>query len=427
MKIYKKRILDEILVEKLESAGAVLMEGPKWCGKTTTSEQIAKSVFYMSEPKKKEQNILFARIQPEKILNGSYPRLIDEWQIAPVLWDTIRYDVDHADELGRYILTGSAVPPDSSEIEHTGTGRFAWLKMRPMTLWESGESTGAVSLLKLFECGRTDVCDAKNDDLDEIAYIMCRGGWPQAVSLSGKSAALEQAFNYVDAVAESDISRVDGVKRDARLTRRILKSYARLQGTQATAAVIKADMESVEVAGLDDDTLYSYLGALKKIFVIEDAEAWCPNLRTKTAIRASNTRYFVDSSIAVAALGLGPKDLVNDMPTFGLVFETMAIRDLRVYAQTLHGEVLHYLDRNGLECDAVIHLRNGRYALVEIKTGGKELIEKGVASLNELQQRIDGVRNMSKPAFRMVLTAVGDSAYTRDDGIVVCPLRCLKP
>ena len=427
MKIYKKRILDEILVEKLESAGAVLMEGPKWCGKTTTSEQIAKSVFYMSEPKKKEQNILFARIQPEKILNGSYPRLIDEWQIAPVLWDAIRYDVDHADELGRYILTGSAVPPDSSEIEHTGTGRFAWLKMRPMTLWESGESTGAVSLSKLFECGRTDVCDAKNDDLDEIAYIMCRGGWPQAVSLSGKRAALEQAFNYVDAVAESDISRVDGVKRDARLTRRILKSYARLQGTQATAAVIKADMESVEVAGLDDDTLYSYLGALKKIFVIEDVEAWCPNLRTKTAIRASNTRYFVDSSIAVAALGLGPKDLVNDMPTFGLVFETMAIRDLRVYAQTLHGEVLHYLDRNGLECDAVIHLRNGRYALVEIKTGGKELIEKGVASLNELQQRIDGVRNMSKPAFRMVLTAVGDSAYTRDDGIVVCPLRCLKP
>ena len=427
MKMYKKRILDEILAEKLESAGAVLMEGPKWCGKTTTSEQIAKSVFYMSEPKKKEQNILFARIQPEKILNGSYPRLIDEWQIAPVLWDAIRYDVDHADELGRYILTGSAVPPDSSEIEHTGTGRFAWLKMRPMTLWESGESTGAVSLSKLFECGRTDVCDAKNDDLDEIAYIMCRGGWPQAVSLSGKRAALEQAFNYVDAVAESDISRVDGVKRDARLTRRILKSYARLQGTQATAAVIKADMESVEVAGLDDDTLYSYLGALKKIFVIEDAEAWCPNLRTKTAIRASNTRYFVDSSIAVAALGLGPKDLVNDMPTFGLVFETMAIRDLRVYAQTLHGEVLHYLDRNGLECDAVIHLRNGRYALVEIKTGGKELIEKGVASLNELQQRIDGVRNMSKPAFRMVLTAVGDSAYTRDDGIVVCPLRCLKP
>ena len=207
MKIYKKRILDEILVEKLESAGAVLMEGPKWCGKTTTSEQIAKSVFYMSEPKKKEQNILFARIQPEKILNGDYPRLIDEWQIAPVLWDTIRYDVDHADELGRYILTGSAVPPDSSEIEHTGTGRFAWLKMRPMTLWESGESTGAVSLSKLFECGRTDVCDAKNDDLDEVAYIMCRGGWPQAVSLSGKRGALEQAFNYVDAVAESDISR----------------------------------------------------------------------------------------------------------------------------------------------------------------------------------------------------------------------------
>lgn len=427
MKDYRNRILDEILAEKLESAGAVLVEGPKWCGKTTTSEQIAKSVFYMAEPKKKEQNVLYARIQPEKILNGANPRLIDEWQIAPVLWDNIRFDVDHSDVLGKYILTGSAVPPDTSEIEHTGTGRFAWLKMRPMTLWESGESTGSVSLAELFERGATDVSDSKDYTLDELAYIMCRGGWPQAVAMSGRRSALEQAFNYVDAVAELDISRVDNVKRDARLTRRILRSYARLQGTQASAAVIKADMESAEVGGLSDDTLYSYISALKKIFVIEDAEAWCPNLRTKTAIRASNTRYFVDPSIAVASLGVGPKDLVNDLPTFGFVFESMAIRDLRVYAQRLHGEVRHYLDRSGLECDAVIHLRNGRYALVEIKTGGKELIEKGTASLMELQRRIETASKMQKPEFKMILTAVGDCAYTREDGIVVCPISCLRP
>lgn len=427
MKDYRNRILDEILAEKLESAGAVLVEGPKWCGKTTTSEQIAKSVFYMAEPKKKEQNVLYARIQPEKILNGANPRLVDEWQIAPVLWDNIRFDVDHSDVLGKYILTGSAVPPGTSEIEHTGTGRFAWLKMRPMTLWESGESTGSVSLAELFERGATDVSDSKDYNLDELAYIMCRGGWPQAVAMSGRRSALEQAFNYVDAVAELDISRVDNVKRDARLTRRILRSYARLQGTQASAAVIKADMESVEVGGLSDDTLYSYISALKKIFVIEDAEAWCPNLRTKTAIRASNTRYFVDPSIAVASLGVGPKDLVNDLPTFGFVFESMAIRDLRVYAQRLHGEVRHYLDRSGLECDAVIHLRNGRYALVEIKTGGKELIEKGIASLMELQRRIETASKMQKPEFKMILTAVGDCAYTREDGIVVCPISCLRP
>lgn len=345
-----------------------------------------------------------------------------------MLWDAIRFDVDHADELGKYILTGSAVPPDTSEMEHSGTGRFAWLRMRPMTLWESGESTGSVSLADVFERGRTDVADSKDFNLDEIAFVMCRGGWPQAVALTGKRAALEQAFNYVDAVAESDISRVDGVKRDARLTRRILRSYARLQGTQATAAVIKADMESVEVGGLNDDTLYAYLGALKKIFVIEDSEAWCPNLRTKTAIRASDTRYFVDPSIAAAAMGVGPRDLVNDLPTFGLVFETMAVRDLRVYAQALHGEVRHYLDRSGLECDAVIHLRNGRYGLVEIKTGGKDLIGKGAKSLNDLQARIGAAKKLPEPSFRMILTAVGDSAYTRkEDGIVVCPLSCLRP
>ena len=373
------------------------------------------------------RNILYSRIQPKKILDGAAPRLIDEWQIAPMLWDAIRFVVDHADGSGKFILTGSSVPQQTSEMRHTGTGRFAWLKMRPMTLWESGESSGTVSLEQLFATGRMDVADAEECDLDEMAYLLCRGGWPQAVAMSGCRAALEQAFNYVDAVAENDISRVDGVRRDARLTRRILRSYARLQGTQATAAVIKKDMASTEAASFDDDTLYAYLGALKKIFVIEDADAWCPNLRTKTAIRSSDTRYFVDPSIVAAALGVGPGDLVNDLPTFGLVFECLAIRDLRVYAQALHGEVRHYLDRSGLECDAVVHLRNGKYGLVEIKTGGKELVEKGVASLQRLSKKIDAAEKMQPPSFRMVLTALGDSAYTREDGIVVCPVRALRP
>lgn len=427
MNSYKKRVLDRLLPEKLESAGAVVLEGAKWCGKTTTAEQIARSVIYMSEPANVNQNILYSRIQPKKILDGAAPRLIDEWQIAPMLWDAIRFDVDHADGLGKFILTGSSVPPQTGEMRHTGTGRFAWLKMRPMSLWESGESSGAVSLEQLFARGRTEVVDTRECDLDEMAYLVCRGGWPQAVAMSGRRAALEQAFNYVDAVAESDISRVDGVRRDARLTRRILRSYARLQGTQATAAVIKEDMASAEVASFDDDTLYAYLGALKKIFVVEDAEAWCPNLRTKTSIRSSDTRYFVDPSIAVAAIGAGPGDLVNDLPTFGLAFECLAVRDLRVYAQALHGEVRHYLDRSGLECDAVVHLRNGRYGLVEIKTGGKELVEKGVASLQALSKKIDAAERMLPPSFRMVLTALGDSAYTREDDIVVCPVSALRP
>lgn len=427
MKIYKNRTVDALLQEKLESAGAVLIEGAKWCGKTTTAEHVAHSAFYMTEPKKVEQNILYARIKPEKILTGDNPRLIDEWQVAPVLWDVIRYDVDHSDDLGKYVLTGSAVPPDTDELHHTGTGRFAWLRMRPMSLWESGESSGGLSLKGLFASRTVDVVDARPTDLDEMAYYICRGGWPQAVKLTGKRASLEQAYNYIDTVAENDISRVDNVKRDARLTRRILRSYARLQGTSATAAVIKADMATVEVADFDDDTLYSYLGALKKIFVLEDAEAWCPNLRTKTSIRASDTRYFVDPSLAAAALGVGPNDLVNDLPTFGFLFESLAVRDLRVYAQALHGEVRHYLDRSGLECDAVIHLRDGRYGLVEIKTGGKELIEKGAASLTSLSAKINTAVHMAKPAFMMILTAVGDAAYTRPDGIVVCPISCLKP
>ncbi len=421
---YRNRIMDELLKDKLEAAGAVLIEGPKWCGKTTTAEQIAQSVIYMADTEKREQNMLYARIEPDRILGGKSPRLVDEWQIAPILWDAIRYRVDHSDELGRFILTGSAVPADRSEMTHTGTGRFAWLRMRPMSLWESGESSGEVSIASLFDGKPLYIADSEAHKLEDIAFLACRGGWPQAVSLERRKAALEQAFNYLDAVVESDISRVDGVARDPDRTRLLMQSYARLQGTQATSAVIMADMAPND--RLSDVTLNSYLKALRKIFVIEDMPAWNPNLRAKVAIRTSDTRYFVDPSIATAALGLGPSALIDELPTFGFVFETLVMRDLRVYAGALAGEVRHYKDKSGLECDAVVRLRDGRYGLVEVKIGGPRLVDEGAQNLNELAARID-TKRMKKPSFKMVVTAVGECAFARDDGIYVCPIGCLRP
>ena len=425
MKEYKRRIFDDILQEELAGAGAVLIEGVKWCGKTTTAEQAAKSVIYMDETGKMEENISLARLKPERILSGEQPRLIDEWQLAPVLWDSIRYNVDHAANPGCYILTGSSVPADDSEMQHSGTGRFSWLKMRPMTLWESRESSGEASLAALFN--GQDITGAKSacPDLDEVAFLLCRGGWPYACELNGRT-ALRRAFAYLDATVKRDISRVDGVNRDEGRARRLMRSYARLQATQSAISVIKADLEANESLPISVDTVSSYITALKRLFVIEDMPAWCPNLRCKTPIRTGDTRYFVDPSVATAALGLGPDDLINDLTTYGLLFETMAVRDLRVYMDALFGSVSHYLDASGLECDAVAHMRNGKYGLVEIKLGGKELIEKGVATLKKLTARIDTVK-MSSPAFLMVLTATGDFAYRRDDGVVVCPLGCLKP
>ena len=425
MKEYKRRIFDDILQEELAGAGAVLIEGAKWCGKTTTAEQAAKSVIYMDETGKMEENISLARLKPERILSGEQPRLIDEWQLAPVLWDSIRYNVDHAANPGCYILTGSSVPADDSEIHHSGTGRFSWLKMRPMTLWESRESSGEASLAALFN--GQDITGAKSacPDLDEVAFLLCRGGWPYACELNGRT-ALRRAFAYLDATVKRDISRVDGVNRDEGRARRLMRSYARLQATQSAISVIKADLEANESLPISVDTVSSYITALKRLFVIEDMPAWCPNLRCKTPIRTGDTRYFVDPSVATAALGLGPDDLINDLTTYGLLFETMAVRDLRVYMDALFGSVSHYLDASGLECDAVAHMRNGKYGLVEIKLGGKELIEKGVATLKKLTARIDTVK-MSSPSFLMVLTATGDFAYRRDDGVVVCPLGCLKP
>lgn len=423
---YRKRVADGILMEKLEATGAVIVEGPKWCGKTTTAERVAKSVIYMAESKKRERNLLYARLEPEKILDGECPRLVDEWQIAPILWDAIRHRVDHDDSCGRFILTGSAVPTKRDDMKHTGTGRFSWLKMRPMSLWESGDSLGSVSLEGLFDGDALRIADAADHRLEDIAFLVCRGGWPKAVQFSKRRPALEQAFNYVAAVAESDISRVDDVSRDPDRARRIMKSYARLQGSHATAAVIKADMSANEGSSFTDVTLHSYLNALRKIFVVEDMPAWNPNLRSKVAIRTSDTRYFVDPSIATAVMGLGPSALMDELPTFGLLFETLVMRDLRVYAAVPHGEVRHYRDKNGLECDAVIHLRDGRYGLVEVKMGGEALVEEGAKVLNELAALID-TKRMKKPSFKMVVTAVGDCAYAREDGVLVCPIGSLKP
>ncbi len=423
MKKYKARIADNILRKKLEGKGAVLVEGPKWCGKTTTSEQIAKSILYMSDPEKESQHLTMADINPKMLLKGKVPRLIDEWQLAPKLWDAIRFEVDHRDELGQFILTGSAVPASYDDIKHSGTGRFAWVKMRPMSLYESAESNGDISLKELFTQPK-EITGINLLNLESLAFVLCRGGWPQATTLSGET-ALEQAFDYYDAVVRSDISRVDNVTRNPERVKRLMRSYARHQGTQASAQVICNDVMANDNSGFDVDTVYSYINALKKIFVVEDMPAWNPNLRSKTAIRTSDTRYYVDPSIATAALGLGPDDLINDLNTFGLLFETMCIRDLRVFADALKGSVSHYRDSRGLECDAVLHLRNGSYGLIEIKLGGERLIEEGVKTLNDLESEID-TGKMPSPAFKMVLIGVGDFAYRRLDGVYVVPIGCLR-
>ena len=422
-KQYKKRILDSLLERKLMGMGAVLIEGPKWCGKTTTAEEKAGSVLYMNDPKKSGTYLQLAKMSPHVLLTGETPRLIDEWQLAPCLWDTIRFEVDHRDEEGQFILTGSAVPPETGEIWHSGTGRFARIKMRPMSLWESGDSDGKVSLEALFK-NNVEAVAFEGKNLEDIAYLVCRGGWPKA-TLQSPNIALDRAYDYYDAVVNIDISRVDGVERDTERTKRLMRSYARFQGAQTAIGKIKEDVRINDSMNIDDDTIGSYIKALKKIFVIEDMPAWNPNLRSKTAIRSSDTRYFVDPSIAVAALGVGPKDLIDDLETFGLLFETMCVRDLRVYADALGGSVYHYRDKNGLECDAVVHLRNGSYGLIEIKLGGDNLIEEGASSLKSLAEKIDTTR-MKNPSFLMVLTAVGDFAYQREDGVYVVPIGSLK-
>ena len=422
---YRHRICDELLSRKLAGVGAVLLEGPKWCGKTTTCEQIAKSVLYMGDPETRDKNMQIAALDIGSLLVGEHPRLIDEWQDVPKFWDAIRYRVDHMEGFGHYILTGSAVPPDTSEITHSGTGRIVRLRMRPMSLWESGESSGVVSLAKLLEGEAVTVVACEDRPLADMAFLLCRGGWPRAIEQKGDM-ALDRAEEYYDATVGVDISRADRIPRDPERVMRLMRSYARLQGTQSKLTAIKQDMSEHDLASLDEDTVRSYVNALKKIFVIEDVSAWCPCLRSKAVVRTSDTRYFTDPSIATAALGLGPGDLMRDPRSFGCFFETMAVRDLRCYAEAIGGTVSHYLDANGLECDAIVHLRNGTFGLIEIKLGGEELIEKGASTLNSLASTVDD-RRMRAPAFKMVLTAKGAFAYTRPDGVIVCPLSALRP
>lgn len=425
MNEYKVRIADSQLEDKLEAMGAVLVEGPKYCGKTTLACQHAKSILYMADPDNKEQNLIMAQTNIGRLLKGDTPRLIDEWQLAPQFWDAVRNEVDKRSKDGQFILTGSAVPPDTKDIFHTGTGRMAWLRLRTMSLWESEDSTGEVSLSSLFK-NNHNIDGSSNIDIDKLAFLTCRGGWPKAAFKSSKKSALIQSDEYFESVVRSDISRVDNVPRNPELARKLMRSYARSQGSQASVSTFVSDLTVNGISLATEATIYSYLNALKKIFVIEDSMAWNPNLRSKTAVRSSDTHYFSDPSIATAALGLGPEDLINDLNTFGLIFETLCMRDLRVYADDLKGSVYHYRDKNGLECDAVIHLKNGKYGLIEIKLGGERLINEAASNLRKLADKIDTTK-MNPPSFLMVLTGVGQYAYRRpSDGVLVVPIGSLR-
>ncbi len=422
--MYKNRIADILLERKLAGKGAVLIEGPKWCGKTTTASIQAKSILDLGDSEILKESKTIMEISSQKLLDGETPRLIDEWQTIPPLWDSIRSAVDKRKEPSQFILTGSSVLPEAMETTHSGTGRIGRIRMRPMSLYESGESNGSVSLKELFECKEMQVQDC-NLEIEDLAYLICRGGWPAAVTLKNKEIALDQALDYVDSVIDYDIQRVDGVRRDPQRVRRLMRSYARNTAAQISYATFKADMISNDTDTLDEDTVADYIKALKKLFVIEDLEAWNPNLRSKAAIRTSDTRYFVDPSIATASLGIGPNDLINDLESFGLLFESMAVRDLRVYAEALDGKLYHYRDSTGLECDTVLHRRNGTYALIEVKLGGETRIEEGATNLKSLANKIDSTR-MPNPSFMMVLVGKGKYAYRRPDGVYVVPIGCLK-
>lgn len=420
---YKLRISDVVLQRRLEGKGALLIEGPKWCGKTTTAKQVAGSVLNLGDTITLRAAQEALQVQPKVLLAGATPRLIDEWQTLPEIWDMVRAEVDERQDVGQFILTGSSVPPKPELLHHSGTGRIGRIRMRTMSLWESGESSGVIRLSDLFD-GKAIEPQESAMPLEDIAFLICRGGWPQTTFLSDKN-ALEEARDYYQAIYQTDILRVDSVRRNSERTRLIMRSYARHQGAAISFEKICNDIKANDNMSISYETLSDYINALKKLFVIEDMPAWNPNLRSKVAVQSSETRYFADPSIGAAALGIAPKDLLNDLNTCGLFFETMAVRDLRVYAEALDGEVFHYRDAKGLECDAVLHRRNGSYGLIEIKLGGKENIDKAVKTLTTLANNIDTTK-MQAPSFLMVLTAVGHFAYRRPDGVYVIPIGCLR-
>lgn len=423
---YYNRLCDDLLLRKLRSSGAVLIEGPKWCGKTSTGFQHAKSVIYLQDPDKHKSYIEMADTKPSLLLQGDTPHLIDEWQTIPVLWDAVRYAVDQRGRMGQFILTGSTTPlgddTSENEIMHSGTGRIARMRMHTMSLWESRDSSGDVSLEALFEGGKnSDVYAESNLSIEDIAYLICRGGWPGVLQLE-KQDALDVAYNYVDEVINLDVQRVDDTEKNPERVRQVLRSYARNISTMTTATTIMQDVKANDIS-ITDKTLSNYLAALRRLFVIEDLKAWQPSLRSKTGIRTSDKRHFTDPSIATALLELNPQSILDDFNLFGYLFEDLCVRDLRAYIQTLRGSVFHYHDNSGMESDIVLRLYDGRWALVEVKTGSKQ-IDEASTNLVKLASTIDTAK-IGEPSFLMVLTG-GQYAYRRKDGVYVVPIGCLK-
>ena len=417
---YLPRICDKLLVSELESSGAVLIEGAKWCGKTSTAQKSSRSAVFLQDPDKTASYLAAADTKPSLLLNGETPRLVDEWQMAPVLWDAVRFEVDKRNKLGQFILTGSAVPSDNV-VAHTGTGRISRLLMRPMSLFESKDSNGSVSLKDLFE-GKEDIAASSNLTIEKIAYLICRGGWPAAVSQK-ETIALKMAANYVESVINMDVQRVDGVEKNPERVRKLLRSLARNISTMASGQTIMADMKSDD-AGISEKTLTGYLNALRRIFVVEDSPAWMPSLRSKTAIRTSPKRNFVDPSIATAVMRTNSEGLLDDFETFGFMFESLCTRDMRIYSQANDGAIFHYRDKNNLESDMIASLRDGRWAPIEVKLGNRQ-IDEAAKNLLSLKSKID-TKKMGAPSFLMVITG-GEFAYRRDDGVFVVPIGCLKP
>ena len=417
---YMPRIADDLLAAKLRQAGAVVIRGPKWCGKTETALKHSKSALFMQDPDQRMSNQMLAESKPSILLRGEKPRLIDEWQEAPQLWDAVRFSVDREREIGLYILTGSATPKEKPR--HSGAGRMSFLDMRTMSLYESRESTGEVSLLALFDAPE-DIEGVSNSDVETIAFQVARGGWPSAVTMTDRSAAMETAHNYLTAVAEEDISNVDGVSRNPDHARLVMRSFARCVGSQMAVSSM-SKMVNAQGSEMSRPTFSAYLGALRNLSIIEDLNAWEPSLRAKARISRTPKRYFADPSLAAAALGVSPDTLLKDMPTLGMLYEALCIRDLRVYAQKNHGQVFFYRDNVGLEADAVVALRDGRWGLVEIKLNQSQA-DAASDSLRRVANKVDQTI-MGAPSFLLVVTADG-YAYRRNDGVYVVPIGCLKP
>ena len=417
---YLPRIADAKLALALKAMGAVLIEGPKWCGKTSTAERIAKSVLYMQDPDTFEENMLKAKTKPSLLLEGETPRLLDEWQVAPVLWNAVRFAVDKRQEMGQFILTGSVVPTRTEDM-HSGTGRISRMKMRTMSLFESGESSGEISLRDIFD-GKTEMFGKSKVSLEQVAFALTRGGWPAAINERNEILAIKKASDYCEAIINEDISRIDNVEKSPDRVRRLMRSLSRNISSEASTTTILKDMQANDES-LSQVTIDQYINALKMLYVIDDLPAWSPRLRSKTAIRTTAKRHFSDPSIATATLGATTSRLFDDFSTFGLLFEALCIRDLRIYADSLNADVYHYRDAKGIEVDAIIQMHDGCWGAVEVKMGAGD-IEEAVQNLINFKANID-TDNMHDPSFLMVLTAT-ETAFQMENGVWVVPIGCLK-